>query len=172
MKNKRIGELVLSEAQIQAGVKQIAEQLNQQFTDLVAISVVPGGLIFSADLLRQLTAQVKMDHISCPHTPGERNNQSEIVFQQNILLEGQDVILIDDAIESGGTMKRLVDHILTNYRVKSLAVVTLFVKPGRVKIEAPQYYAYEMDNDDLLVGYGLPWQDKLRNLPFVAKLIP
>ena len=68
-------------------------------------------------------------------------------------------------------MKRLIEHISDNFAVKSLSIATLFVKPGRVDISFPQHYAYEMENDDLLVGYGLPWQDELRNVPFVSKLV-
>ncbi|WP_410000914.1 hypothetical protein [Vibrio hangzhouensis] len=68
-------------------------------------------------------------------------------------------------------MERLVAHIQEHYKVKSLSIAMLFVKPGRVDLPVPQYYAYEMDNDDLLVGYGLPWQDLLRNLPYVSKLV-
>jgi hypoxanthine phosphoribosyltransferase len=125
MRNRHVGELVLSEAQIQAGTKKVAELINQ----------------------------------------------SEIVYHQNIEIEGKDVIVIDDAIESGGTMKRLVEYLSANYQPKSLSIATLFVKPGRVDIPFPQLYAYEMENDDLLVGYGLPWNDKLRNIPYVSKLV-
>jgi hypoxanthine phosphoribosyltransferase len=64
-----------------------------------------------------------------------------------------------------------VAHIQENYDVKSLSIATLFVKPSRVDIPVRQNYAYEMDNDDLLVGYGLPWQDELRNVPYVSKLV-
>lgn len=171
MRNRHLGELVLSEAQIQAGTKTVAELINQQFKEVVVISVVPGGILFTADLVRQLTIDVSMDTISCPHTPGDRNNKSEIVYHQNIEIEGKDVIVIDDAIESGGTMKRLVEYLSKNYQPKSLSIATLFVKPGRVDIPFPQLYAYEMENDDLLVGYGLPWNDKLRNVPYVSKLV-
>ncbi len=128
-------------------------------------------MLFTADLVRELSFDVCLDYISCPHTPGDRSNQSEIVYHENINIEGKDVILIDDAIESGGTMKRLVGHLLANHDVKSLSIATLFVKPSRVDIPVPQYFAYEMDNDDMLVGYGLPWKDKLRNVPYVSKLI-
>lgn len=169
--NKHIGELVLSEQQIRAGVAQVAEALNQQFSEAVVISVVPGGLFFSADLLRELCFDVSMDYISCPHRPGDRNNQSQISYQQNINIEGKDVILVDDAIESGGTMKRLVEYLTENFAVRSLSIATLFVKPSRVAIDCKQYFAYQMANDDLLVGYGLPWKDKYRNTPFVAKLV-
>lgn len=171
MKSSHIGDLVLSEKQIQQGVNIVADKLNQEFTDAVVITVVPGGILFTADLVRKLSFNIKMDYISCPHTPGDSNNQSTIVFHENIQLDDKHVILIDDAIESGGTMKRLVTHLLDNYAVSSLSIATLFVKPSRVHIPVPQYFAYEMDNDDLLVGYGLPWQDKLRNVPYVSKLI-
>ncbi|MGF1772655.1 hypoxanthine phosphoribosyltransferase [Vibrio wakamikoensis] len=171
MRNRHLGELVLSEAQIQAGTKKVAELISNQFQEVVVISVVPGGILFTADLVRQLTIDVSMDTISCPHTPGDRNNKSEIVYHQNIEIEGKDVIVIDDAIESGGTMKRLVEYLSKNYQPKSLSIATLFVKPGRADIPFPQLYAYEMENDDLLVGYGLPWNDKLRNVPYVSKLV-
>ncbi|WP_372882324.1 phosphoribosyltransferase [Psychromonas sp.] len=171
MKNKHVGELVLSKQQIQEGVKIVAEKLNAQFHNAVIICVVPGGILFTADLVRELTFDLCMDYISCPHTPGDSNNSSEIVYHQNISIKGKDVIVIDDAIESGGTMKRLIKHLSDNYEVKSLSIATLFVKPGRVDIPVDQYFAYEMPNDDLLVGYGLPWQDKFRNIPYVSKLV-
>lgn len=172
MNSSHIGELILSEQQIQDGVKIVAEKLNKQFNDdAVVITVVPGGIMFTADLIRKLKFDIKMDYISCPHTPGDSNNQSSIVFHENISLAGKDVIMIDDAIESGGTMKRLVTHIQEGYQVNSLSIATLFVKPSRVDIPVSQFYAYEMANDDLLVGYGLPWEDKLRNVPYISKLV-
>ena len=171
MTNNHIGEQVLSEQQIQIGATVVAEKLNEIYSEAVIITVVPGGILFTADLVRKLTFDIKMDYISCPHTPGDRSNKSDIVFHENISIEGQDVIMIDDAIESGGTMKRLVEHISSHYQAKSLSIATLIVKPSRVDIPVTQYYAYEMANDDLLVGYGLPWQDKLRNIPYISKLV-
>ncbi|WP_232061025.1 phosphoribosyltransferase [Vibrio taketomensis] len=168
---QHIGDLVLSTEQIEAGVEKVAHMLNQTFSQAVIISVVPGGILFTADLVRKLNFDIEIDYISCPHTPGDRNNMSQIVYHSNIDVTGKDVIVIDDAIESGGTMKRLIEHLASNYAVKSLSIATLFVKPGRVDIPVTQYFAYEMPNDDLLVGYGLPWQDKLRNVPYVSKLV-
>ena len=173
MMNQHIGEVVFSADQIKVGVSQVAEQLNKKFSndDVVFITVVPGGILFTADLVRQLTFDVSMDYISCPHTPGERNNASAIVYHQNIKIANRHVVLVDDAIESGGTMKRIVEFLAQNYTTKSISVATLFVKPGRVNIPIDQHFAYEMENDDLLVGYGLPWNDKYRNMPFISQLI-
>ncbi len=170
MDNRYIGELVLDEAAIATGVAHVAALLNDSYQDAVVITVVPGGMLFTADLVRKLTFTVAMDTISCPHTPGERNNQSAIVFHPTIDINGKDVIVVDDAIESGGTMKRLVAYLTSIYSPKSLAIATLFVKPGRVDIPFRQFYAWEMANDDLLIGYGLPWENRFRNIPFISKL--
>ncbi len=171
--NKHIGKTVFNSDQIKEGVSQVADQLNKKFSndDVVIITVVPGGILFTADLVRQLKFDVSMDYISCPHTPGEKNNTSAIIYHQKINIANRHVVLVDDAIESGGTMKRIVEFLAQNFNVKSISVATLFVKPGRVNIPVDQHFAYEMENDDLLVGYGLPWNDKYRNMPFISKLI-
>ncbi len=170
MSREILGEVVLDQAQIEAGVSAVANKLNATFQQAVIISVIPGGMLFTADLVRQLNFDIEMDFISCPHRPGDRNNTSDICFNNNINLKGKDIIVIDDAIESGGTMKRLIEYLSSEYEMNSISIATLFVKPGRVEIPAPQYYAYEMESDELLVGYGLPWKDKHRNLPFISKL--
>ena len=58
-----------------------------------------------------------------------------------------------------------------NFAIKSLTIATLFVKPNRIVIPFEQHFAYEMKNDDLLVGYGLPWNHQLRNIPYISTLI-
>lgn len=170
MKHEHVGEIIINESAIAEGVAKVAAQLNQHFDDAVIITVVPGGILYTADLVRQLEFDINMDSISCPHTPGDRNNNSTIVFHNNIGINDRNVIIIDDAIESGGTMKRLVQFITENYTPKSVSVAVLFVKPGRVDIPVKQFYAFEMENDDLLIGYGMPWENKYRNLPYIAKL--
>lgn len=169
MGQQRIGETVLSTDQVREGIGRVAGLINGDFSSAVVITVVPGGILVAADLVRQLTFDIEMDYISCPHTPGERHNASPIVYPHNIPIVGRDVIVVDDAIESGGTMKRLVTN-LEAYEPASLSVATLFVKPGRVDIPARQYFGYEMDTDEMLVGFGLPLDDRLRNLPYVARL--
>ncbi|MGY3943511.1 phosphoribosyltransferase [Aeromonas tecta] len=170
MRNPIFGEVVLHKQDIELGVEVIAKRLNERFKEAVVITVVPGGMLFTADLVRRLEFDIVMDYISCPHTPGERHNDSSIVFHDNIGIQGRDVILMDDAIESGGTMKRIVAHLHSAYSPASLSIATLFVKPGRVDIPAEQFYAYEMATDELLVGYGLPWEHKYRNIPYIARL--
>lgn len=166
-----IGETVLSTEQVREGIGRVAEAINRDYLSAVVITVVPGGILTTADLVRQLTFQIEMDYISCPHTPGARDNASPISYPQTIPIAGRNVIVVDDAIESGATMRRLVTHLAT-FQPASVSVATLFVKPGRVDIPAREYFAFEMDSDELLVGFGLPWQDRLRNLPYVARLRP
>lgn len=99
------------------------------------ITVVPGGILLTADIVHK------------------------------------HVVLVDDAIESGSTMKRIVAHIQDHYQPASVSIATLLVKLSRVEIAVPQYYAYEIEMDYLLVSYELPWQDKRCNLPQIAKVI-
>ncbi len=171
--NKHIGSLVLSQEQIRLGVAIVADELNQKFSgeEVVIISVVPGGILFTADLVRELKFDVNMDYIACHHTPGVSENGSPIVYHQDINIKDKHVILVDDAIETGGTMKRVALFIGAEFGVKSVSIATLFVKPNRVNIPVTQYFAYEMENDDMLIGYGLSWENKYQNIPFVSKLI-
>lgn len=164
-----IGEVVLSTDQIRDGLADVARRINQDFESVVVVTVVPGGILVAADLVRQLEIDVAMDWISCPHTPGERNNASTIVYPQQVPVAGRDVIIVDDAIESGGTMRRLVEHIQAA-GARSVSAAVSFVKPGRVDIPATQYYGHELTSDEMLVGFGLPWHDLYRNLPYVARL--
>lgn len=172
-KNKHVGNIVLTQAQIKAGVEIVAATLNAKFSgdEVVIISVVPGGILFTADLVRELKFDVNMDYIACHHTPGESENGSPIIYHQNVNIKDKHVILVDDAIETGGTMKRVAIFIESEFEVKSVSIAILFVKPGRVDIPVTQYFAYEMENDDMLIGYGLTWEDKYLNLPFVSTLI-
>jgi len=171
--NDLIGEVALNADQIKSGVQAVSKTLNKLYVnkDVVIISVVPGGMFFTADLVRDLNFDLSMDYISCIHTPGDRHNSSPIVYHKNIEIKNKHVILIDDAIESGGTMKRLVEFFQNNHSIASIAIATLFVKPNRANIEVPQYYAYELETDEILVGYGLPWEGKYRNIPFVSKIL-
>lgn len=76
MKHEHVGDVILDASSIAQGVSQVAAQLNQDFDEAVVITVVPGGILYTADLTRQLTFDINMDYISCPHTPGDRNNHS------------------------------------------------------------------------------------------------
>ncbi|WP_354623416.1 hypothetical protein [Psychromonas sp. MME2] len=89
MDSKNIGEMVLSTETIVQGVNIVAEKLNSQFKGQTAviISIVPGGIIFTADLVRQLQFELKMDYISCIHTPGDRNNSSDIIYFENVTIK-------------------------------------------------------------------------------------
>jgi len=171
MKDKHVGSIVLDESKIEEGVNIVASMLNKDYDDAVIITVVPGGIFYTADLTRKLNFPINMDYISCPHTPGDRNNNSTIVYHQNINIKDRHVIIIDDAIESGGTMKRIVEHIKENFNSASVSVAILLVKPSRVDIPVKQYYAYEMDNDNPLIGYGMPWEGKYRNQHYISNLL-
>ncbi|OEF03733.1 phosphoribosyltransferase [Vibrio genomosp. F10] len=171
--NEHLGRVVLSQDKIRTGVEMVADKLNKEFSgeEVVIISVVPGGILFTADLVRKLKFDVNMDYIACHHTAGASENNSPIIYHQDISIKDKHVILVDDAIETGGTMKRVAIFIGEEFGAKSVSIATLFVKPGRINIPVTQYFAYEMENDDMLIGYGLSWENKYQNIPFVSELV-
>lgn len=73
MNHPHAGKIILNESTIAEGVNLVADSLNSDFSDAVIITVIPGGIFFTADLTRKLKFDVEMDYISCAHTPGERN---------------------------------------------------------------------------------------------------
>ena len=80
-----------------------------------------------------------------PAYTGRKNNASPIIYYQNINIANRHVVLVDDAIESGGTMKRIVEFLAQITVLNPFPVATLFVKPGRVNIPVEQHFAYEME---------------------------
>lgn len=167
-----IGECVLNEAQIARNVALVAEQLNCAFAGktVVVLSVVPGGIFFSADLLRQCRFDLSLDYIACAHRPGARVNHSPVIYSNNIDINGKTVLLVDDAVESGATMQQIIGYLSRHFSPVSVSVAVLLVKPGRLSLNLPLYYAVETENNDLLAGYGMPWQERYRHLPFIAKV--
>lgn len=162
----------MNETQIAQNVAIVAEKLNRAFAGktVVVLSVVPGGIFFSADLLRKCRFDLSLDYIACPHCPGARVNHSPVVYPNNIDINGKAVLLVDDAVESGATMQQIIDCLTAHFSPASVSVAVLLVKPGRLAFNLPLYYALETENDDLLVGYGMPWQERYRHLPFISKV--
>ncbi|WP_342668986.1 phosphoribosyltransferase [Vibrio sonorensis] len=107
-----IGEIVLTQDQIEEGVNLVAERITHKYLgeEVVFIVVVPGGIFFAADLLRKLPFHFSIDHVACHHTPGSSQNHSPIIYQNDIELTGKHLVLVDDAIETGGTMKRVAQY--------------------------------------------------------------
>ncbi|MBB6455263.1 hypoxanthine phosphoribosyltransferase [Salirhabdus euzebyi] len=170
-----IKEVLITEEEIQKQVKKIAEKLTEEYKDSfpLAIGVLKGALPFMADLLKRVEIYLEMDFMDVSSYEGGMKSTGEvkIIKDLNTKVEGRDVLIIEDIIDSGLTLSYLVD--LFKYRkAKSIKIVTLLDKPtGRQADVQADIVGFEVP-DEFVVGYGLDYQEKYRNLPYIGVLKP
>lgn len=166
-------EILLTEAQIQAGVDRIAAEIRRDFGDepLVLIAVLKGSLYFLADLSMRLGDHVEIDFVQVSSWQGQRNSSGIVQIRKDsdISVEGRNVILVEDIVDTGLTIQHLRELFGTR-KPKVLKVASLLSKPEARKVDAQvEYVGFEIPNE-FVVGYGLDEKERYRNLPFIAIL--
>jgi hypoxanthine phosphoribosyltransferase len=171
---KNVQSILITEEQIARRVKTLAREMEKDFRgrDLVVVSLLNGTVMFLADLIRHLNLPLRLDFIGVS-SYGSGTESGELVFTKELRLDvrGRDVLLIDDILDTGKTMSRVLPKIraLQPRRVK---ICVLLDKPSRrvEKIRA-DYVGFTIP-DLFVVGYGLDFAERYRNLPFVGVLHP
>ena len=170
-----IKEVLISEEETQAKVKELGEQLATDYKDKfpLAIGVLKGAMPFMADLLKRVDAHLEMDFmdVSSYGTAQVSSGEVKIIKDLNTSVEGRDILIVEDIIDSGLTLSYLVE--LFRYRkAKSIKIVTLLDKPTGRKADIQADYVGFIVPDAFVVGYGLDYIEKYRNLPYVGVLKP
>ena len=165
--------VVLSSEEIKNRVEAMGKQLTQnlQGTQPVAICILSSSFIFYSDLIRHIDLEMSCEFLGVSSYKDKNVSSGEVNITLDLAapLEGKDVILIEDLVDSGLTMNYLI-HSLKARRPKSLTVVCLLLKPGALKIPCkPDLVGFEIPND-YVVGYGMDSAGLHRNLPYVARL--
>ncbi|MBN9656242.1 hypoxanthine phosphoribosyltransferase [Halobacillus sp. GSS1] len=173
--HNEIEKVLISEEEIQAKCKELGAGLSKEYEDRfpLAIGVLKGALPFMTDLLKRMETHLEMDFmdVSSYHGGMESSGEVKIVKDLDTKVEGRDILIIEDIIDSGRTLAYLVD--LFKYRkAKSIKIVTLLDKPtGRSADIKADTVGFEVP-DEFVVGYGLDYEEKYRNLPYVGVLKP
>ena len=168
-----MGELkvLIDEATLQAKVKELAEKLEKDYEgkELTFICILKGSVLFTVDLAKNIKNNVKLQFIKVSsygssHTSSGKINMT-LDLQESI--EGQDVIIIEDIIDTGRTLSYLKEY-LEQKKPASLKICTLLDKKERREFDIqPDYTAFDIP-DKFVVGYGLDDNENYRNLPFVG----
>lgn len=171
--NKDLESIVLTEEQIKQKVQAAARWLDERFAGKkpLAISVLKGSVMFFCDLVRAMETPVQIDFmtISSYGSSSQSSGMPKIVMDLAASVEGRDVILVEDIIDSGHTLVKLRDLILGR-GAKSFTVVALFDKPARRQVPVnADYSCYEI-GDEFIVGYGLDYAQQYRSLPYIGIL--
>ncbi|MDL2215676.1 hypoxanthine phosphoribosyltransferase [Ruminococcaceae bacterium OttesenSCG-928-N02] len=168
-------KVLLTEEEISAKVAQMGAQIQADYTgkNLVFVTVLKGAVLFMADLMRQVQIPSEIDFMVVS-SYGARVSSSgvvRIVKDLDIPLEGKDVLIIEDILDSGLTLSHLKTMLLQRGPA-SVRVATLLDKPARRTADIKADYAGFVIPDDFVVGYGLDYDEKYRNLPFIGVLKP
>lgn len=174
MKND-IESVLISEEELQKKVKELGSQLTEEYKDRfpLAIGVLKGATLFMADLLKRIDTHLEMDFmdVSSYGKSTVSSGEVKIIKDLNASVEGRDILIIEDIIDSGLTLSYLVE--LFHYRkAKSVKVVTLLDKPTGRKADIQADYVGFIVPDAFVVGYGLDYAEKYRNLPYIGILKP
>ena len=173
--NNDILEVLLSEKEIRARVKKLGAQITKDYAGKKPffLGVLKGSYVFMADLTRCVDLPCTMDFMAVSSYGGGTSSTGAVRITKDLThdIEGKDVIIVEDILDSGLTLSYLKSY-LSNRRPASLRIVTLLDKPSRRKADiTPDYCGFTVP-DEFVVGYGLDFAESYRNLPYIGILKP
>lgn len=174
IKEERVKQ-ILSTEQIRDGVRQLAERLTAVYSErpMTIVAILTGSLVLLADLIRQLEMPLRVALIQAARyrTPNEPRKDLKISDALLPNLKDRDVLVIDDIFDTGHTLVEVLAQLLT-HEPASVRSAVLMRKIGRSEVPIqPDFVMFEIP-DEFVVGYGLDYEDRFRNLPYVAALEP
>ena len=174
MAELRASEILLSEAQIQQRVHEMALEIRRDFPhDLHVIAVLKGAFIFLSDLARAMPGHVSLDFMAVSSYAKGTTSSGEVKMVKDLEtpLDGRHVVIVEDIVDTGLTLSYL-RKILSERHPKTLRTACLLSKPSRRKVDvAVEYIGFTIE-DRFVVGYGLDYAEQYRNLPHIAVLEP
>ena len=174
--NNDIAKVLISEEQLQAKVAELGAQISRDYVgkDLLLVSILKGSVVFMADLMRAITEPCSIDFMVVSSYGGANTTSTglvKIVKDLDQDLSGKDVLIVEDILDTGVTLSNLVP-MLKMRNPNSVKICTILDKPSRRKADIqPDYCGFEVP-DEFVVGYGLDYDEKYRNLPYVGVLKP
>ena len=165
--------ILFTEEQIQTRLGEIAEEINRDFQDKcpIAVCILKGSVMFFADLVRRLKMPVEFDFMALSTYGNSSVSSGELVIKKDVSQEirGKEVLIVEDIVDSGFTLCKL-SELLRERGAKSIKIAALLDKKERRKYPiSPDYCCFEVA-DEFLVGYGLDYAEKFRQLPYIGVL--
>lgn len=170
-----IADVILTEEAIQQRVRELGEAISADYGDepVLLVGVLRGAAIFLADLARSISSPVEMDFmaVSSYGSSTKSSGVVRIIKDLDEMVEGRNIIVCEDILDTGLTLKYLLKN-LASRRPKSLEVVALLSKQGKQRVSVHcKYVGFDIP-DEFVVGYGLDYAERYRNLPYIGILKP
>ena len=164
--------VLLTEEEVNKKISEVAAQINKDYEgkEVHLICILKGGVFFTCELAKRLTIPVSLDFMSVSSYGSDTKSSGvvKIIKDLDEPLEGKNVIIVEDIIDSGRTLAYLIE-VLKQRNPKNIELCTLLDKPERrVKTQVPVKYTCFTIPDEFVVGYGLDYDQKYRNLPYIG----
>ena len=172
---RAVSEILIDDEQLQRRIAELGEEISADYAgrDLLLVGVLKGAVFFMSDLMRHLTIPCEIDFMAIS-SYGDSTDSSGVVRilkDLDINIDGREVLVVEDIIDSGLTLSYLMRN-LEAREPAGLAVCALMTKPERREIDVPvRYVGFEIPNR-FVIGYGLDFAERYRNLPYVGVLDP
>jgi hypoxanthine phosphoribosyltransferase len=164
-------EVMLSAEQLQARVKELGEQITRDYqgTDLTLVGIMKGSLFFMTDLAKHIDLPITLEVMGVSSYQGGTETTGEVRITHDLTkpMANRHLLVVEDIIDTGLTMKFLLENLAARHPA-SVKVATLLEKPSRAKVKVQIDYKGFVIEDRFVVGYGLDYNEKYRNLPFVG----
>jgi len=170
---RAVGEVLIGEEELQARIRELGREISADYAgrELLLVGVLKGAVFFMADLMRSITVPCEIDFmaISSYGASTDSSGVVRILKDLDINIEGRHVLVVEDIIDSGLTLSYLVRN-LESREPATLEVCALLTKPARREIDVDvRYVGFEIPNR-FVIGYGLDFAERYRNLPYVGIL--
>lgn len=167
-------KVLISEEEVNAKIKELGQIISKDYEgkSIHLICVLKGGVYITCELSKRITVPVSIDFMSVSSygDATESSGRVKIVKDLDDSIEGKDVLIVEDIIDSGRTLKNLVD-LLSSRNPKSIKICTLLDKPDRRVVDVDvDYVGFEIP-DEFVIGYGLDYAQKYRNLPYIGVVV-
>ena len=173
-----IKTILINEKELETINAQLAEKINADYADqtkpLIVIVILKGSLIFASDLVRKINLPLEIEFMKVSSYGAGTKNSGEIKVHLDLMrenLEQYNILIIEDIVDSGRTLARLT-QLLRNRNANSVKTCTLLDKPSRREVPFTPDYCGSTIPDEFVVGYGLDFDEKYRNLPYIGILDP
>ncbi len=172
-KNYVFGDVMIGKEEIQKRVSELGKEISRDYKDdsIVAICVLKGAVIFISDLIREINVDTKIDFmaVSSYGATTQSTGVVRILKDLDSDIEGENVLIVEDIIDTGLTLKYLKEYLLAR-KPKSLKICTLLDKPERRTADVKADYVGFTIENKFIVGYGLDFDERYRNLPYISYL--
>nr|WP_314495259.1 hypoxanthine phosphoribosyltransferase [uncultured Peptostreptococcus sp.] len=167
----KLSGVMLSQEEIENKVTELAKQIEKDYEgqDLLLVGILKGASVFVADLMRKINLNVNIDFMSVSsYGSGTVSSGTvKILKDLDVDIKDKNVLIVEDIIDSGITLRNLYDTLMTR-EPRSLKLCTLLNKPARKKVDVNVDYVGFVIEDKFIVGYGIDYDEKYRNLPYIA----